>query len=79
MRVQLQNYIEMRLPEDNLRTVLRPLDFVPRDNLRYEFEDIQPGYVSREDIKKRSHDLRNPKKIAKGSPTAEGGRSGRKH
>ena len=54
--------MEMRLPEDNLRTVLRPLDYRSRDNLRYDFDDVQASYVSREDIKRRHRDILKPKK-----------------
>lgn len=62
---ELQKYTEARLPEDNLRTVLRPLDFRSRDNLRYDFDDVQASYVSRDDIKARSVEILKPKKRAK--------------
>ncbi|KAL8608195.1 hypothetical protein ACOMHN_016650 [Nucella lapillus] len=59
---ELQKYMEMRLPEDNLRTTLRPLDYRSRDNLRYDFDDVQAAYVSREDIKNRQQEIMKPKK-----------------
>ena len=62
---QLQKFMEIRMPEDNLRTVLRPLDYRSRDNLRYDFDDVQASYISREDIKKRHREILKPKKPQK--------------
>ena len=54
--------MERRLPEDNLRCVLRSLDIRSRENLRIDIDDEEASYVSREDIKKRHADILKPKK-----------------
>ncbi|PVD21612.1 hypothetical protein C0Q70_17411 [Pomacea canaliculata] len=59
---EVQNYAELRLPEDNLRTTLRSLDYVSHENLRVDLDEAQAGYVSREDIKIRAMEILKPKK-----------------
>lgn len=58
----ITNFAELRLPADNLRTTLRSLDYRSHDNLLLGIDDTQVGYVSRDDIKKRSADILKPKK-----------------
>ncbi|KAK7095203.1 hypothetical protein V1264_006646 [Littorina saxatilis] len=59
---ELQKFFEQRLPEDNSRCVLRPLDYRSMDKIRYDFDDVQASYVSRDDIKKRQQEILKPKK-----------------
>lgn len=65
----MQNYAELRLPEDNLRTTLRSLDYVSHENLRVDLDEAQAGYVSREDIKIRAMEILKPKKKPPQAPT----------
>ncbi|XP_076454477.1 uncharacterized protein LOC143289399 [Babylonia areolata] len=75
---EVQKYMEMRLPEDNLRTTLPSLDYRSRDNLRYDFDDVQASYVSREDIKRRHQEILKPKKRKPAGRKSASGRGSKK-